>query len=448
MDIKYNAVSKAKVELLTELKELKRENSVLKTMYNNDIIELKKAQEKLKLSEKTYRGMLNGVSELIYIQDEEGKFLDVNDAVVKAYGYKREYFIGKTPEFLSAPGMNDMGHISQAISSAFKGNSQCFEFWGMTKEGRVFPKEVCVSKGNYFNQKVIIAVARDITERKLAEKELAIYRNNLEELVKQRTEELDRLNKALKGEIEREKEFELILKNNLEKEKELSEMKSSFISTTSHEFRTPLTSILSSTELIQRFGAKWDDEKKNEHFSRIKKSVEYLTKLLDDVLIISRAENGKISCKPEPVDLLAFAKECTEDAKSIIKPTHKMELNYNLKENQFQLDPKLIRFIMSNLLSNAAKYSPDGGKIGLNIFNDVNHLCIEVSDNGIGIAPEDIGNIYQSFYRTKSASGIAGTGLGLAIVKRAVDLHQGEISVTSELSKGTTFMVKIPKILC
>jgi signal transduction histidine kinase len=270
----------------------------------------------------------------------------------------------------------------------------------------------------------------DITERKLAEEELEKHRNNLEELVKVRTAELEQANE--------------LLKISVEKEKELNEMKSRFLSTTSHEFRTPLTSVLSSTELLQRYGPKWSDDKKDEHFTRIIASVEYLTNLLDDILTLNRAESGKISYNPVTVDLYKFSENCLLDAEVLMTDMHELKFNYKSKQKEFQLDPKLMRFVFNNLLSNAIKYSPQGGDVTLQISSDKKHVCIEVSDEGIGIQPEDLHKIFDAFYRTKAADEISGTGLGLAILKRSVELHNGEITVESEIGKGTTFKVNIP----
>lgn len=276
----------------------------------------------------------------------------------------------------------------------------------------------------------MVGAMLNITERKLAEIELEKHRNHLEELVKVRTKELEQANESLKKVVD--------------KEKELNELKSRFLSTTSHEFRTPLTSILSSTELLQRFGIKWSAEKKEEHYNRIIASVEYLTKLLDDILTLNRAESGKISYQPETVNLHDLSKECLIDAKLLMNDIHEPMFNYTSMKKEFQLDPKLMKFVLNNLLSNAAKYSPQGGKVELNISTDKKHILIEVIDEGIGIPPEDIQKIYDAFYRTKTANEIAGTGLGLAIVKRAVDLHSGEIKVESKLGEGTRFLVQIP----
>jgi PAS domain S-box-containing protein len=276
----------------------------------------------------------------------------------------------------------------------------------------------------------LLLCLHDITERKQAEIDLESHRNHLEDLVKVRTDELEKANDSLRKVVD--------------KERELNELKSRFLSTTSHEFRTPLTAVLSSTELLQRFGTKWSDEKKDEHYNRIITSVEYLTKLLDDILTLNRAESGKISYQPEPVDLHKLAEECLKDAKLFMNEKHEPKFNYKSKQKEFQLDPKLMKFVFNNLLSNAAKYSPQGGLVELKISLNKMHILIQVSDEGIGVPPEDLDKIFEAFYRTKTTNEIAGTGLGLSIVKRAVDFHGGEIKVESELGKGTRFLVQIP----
>ena len=146
----------------------------------HDITERSQAEEKLKQSEENFRGLFNSVTDAIYIQDNEGRFLDVNEGAVKMYGYPKEFFIGKTPEPLSAPGKNDLNKIGKHIEKAFKGEPQIFEFWGLRSNGEVFPKIVRLQKGKYFEKDVLIAIAMDITERKQAEEKLINRNKELE----------------------------------------------------------------------------------------------------------------------------------------------------------------------------------------------------------------------------------------------------------------------------
>jgi len=290
----------------------------------------------------------------------------------------------------------------------------------------------------------LLFIERDITERKRVEEELEKHRKHLEELVKERTAELNKANISLRREIEKQKEYEMLLKNSLTKEKELSMMKSSFISTASHEFRTPLTSILSSSEMLQRYKKKWDEAKKDEHFDRIKRQVGYLTKLLDDVLLISKTESGRIEYNPSEVNIKQLIEDSLKESKAQMQESHKVVKKFTCEKNTFNVDGKLMRFIVSNLLSNAIKFSPNGGKIEIKTDCNAKDLKLAISDQGIGLAPEDVNKIFQSFYRSSNVGAISGTGLGLSIVHHAVELHGGKIIVKSELGKGTTFEVSIP----
>jgi PAS domain S-box-containing protein len=403
-----------------------------------DITREKEIEIELQESEEKFRIITENSADAIFIVDGQGRYVYVNTKAVNILCYSKEEMLRFTIADISPK--NKVEKYYQILQQIQQKGQFFTEIELVKKDGTILPTDFnAVLLPNGF----LYASCRDISERKLTEEELTKHRNHLEELVQFRTQEWIISNEKLQVQIERGKEVELMLKESLEKEKELSEMQSRFISTTSHEFRTPLTAVLSSTELLQRYGKKWSDDKKLEHFNRIIESVEYLTKLLDDVLTISRTETGKISFKPESVDLIELSTECVKDIKSLITEKHELKLNYNLTENIFKLDRKLMRFIFSNLLSNAAKYSPAGGKISMTINKDQQQLLIEISDEGIGIPPEEVSKIFDSFYRSKNTGTIEGTGLGLAIVKRAVDLHHGEITVSSELNKGTTFVVKI-----
>ena len=411
---------------------------VLITIVN--ITDRKHAEEALLESEVRYRTMIEQSIDGITIADEEGRYLTVNPAFSKMTGYTIEELL-KMRLFDLLPKQTTLKLFPSLINEHKPGYR---EIELLKKDGTTFYALITGSSLEIGNNHYIQGIVTDITERKIAEEELEKHRNHLEELVQLRTQEWNNANEELQIQIEREKEVELILQQSLVKEKELSEMQTRFISTTSHEFRTPLSAVLSSTELLQRYGAKWNDDKKKEHYNRIIESVEYLTKLLDDVLTISRSETGKISFKSESVDLFQLISDCEKDNKSLLTEKHEFRLNYNLEEKEYNLDRKLMRFIFSNLLSNAAKYSPEGGKIEMTINQNQQQLIIEICDEGIGIPLEEVDKIFDSFYRTKNTGTIEGTGLGLAIVKRSVNLHGGEIKVKSELNKGTTFTVTIP----
>ncbi|NEP02963.1 MAG: PAS domain S-box protein [Symploca sp. SIO2E9] len=240
------------------------------------------------------------------------------------------------------------------------------------------------------------------------------------------------------------KQAEAEMRKALAKERELSELRSSFVSLVSHEFRTPLTTILSSSELLQRYNHKLSDEKKFNHHYRIRSAVLLMTQLLDEVLTIGKAEAGQLRCEPALMDLVAFCTEVVESMQIGAKNQQELLLRVIGEPKEVQMDERLLRHILTNLLSNAMKYSPEGKKIQFDLSYDYSEVVFRIKDSGIGIPEEDLRKLFNAFRRASNVGTIQGTGLGLAIVKRCVDLHAGEIFVESEEGLGTTFTVKLP----
>jgi len=241
------------------------------------------------------------------------------------------------------------------------------------------------------------------------------------------------------------KQAEESLLRALEAEKQLNQLKSQIISVVSHEYRTPLTVILSSAEMLSRYRQKLSDAKQAKHLERIQSAVEHLTALVDDVLFINQAELNKLEFKPEPIEIIPFTQELVSQFQ--VGGEDKYRLVFSNQGNCGQLngDAKLLRQILTNLVSNAIKYSPDGGNVGVNLSCEDSQIILQVSDSGIGISPEDQIQLFQSFSRATNVGAISGTGLGLSIVKKCVELHGGEITLTSEVGVGTTFTVTLPK---
>jgi PAS domain S-box-containing protein len=240
------------------------------------------------------------------------------------------------------------------------------------------------------------------------------------------------------------------LQTSLAKEKEISAMRSRFITMASHEFRTPLAIIGSSTGILQNFIDRLTPEKRQGHLETIQKTIKHIIQLLDDVLMINRAEAEKLEFKPETKDIIGFCNHLKQEIE-ITSSKHRIEFVVNanaliLESNTLvvQFDPKLIRQILTNLLSNAVKYSPENSVVYFSLTVETNQLIFKIKDSGIGIPKKDQQNLFASFYRASNVGNISGTGLGLVIVKKCVDMHQGKISLDSEPGKGTTFTVSIP----
>lgn len=227
-------------------------------------------------------------------------------------------------------------------------------------------------------------------------------------------------------------------------EREINELKSRFISMTSHEFRTPLTAILGTTELIKHYGQGWDTNKQHTYLDRIQKNVKHMTGLLDDVLVLSKADVGKVEFNPKSINLEAFCSSLVEEFQLNTKLDQRIE--FEVCGNQYNVysDEKILRQILSNLLSNAIKYSSENTIVRFYVNLAEEEATFFVKDQGIGIPKDDQQHLFESFHRATNVGQIQGTGLGLAIVKKSVELHQGTIVVESIPEQGTTFIVKLP----
>lgn len=228
-----------------------------------------------------------------------------------------------------------------------------------------------------------------------------------------------------------------------EREMELSELKGRFVTMTSHEFRTPLSVILSSTELLEAYGERWAPAKRSDHYGRVKTAVGTMRELLDAVLVIGRSDAGRLECNPGPLDITRFIREAVDAVEST---TMRHEFRLVVPENfpPANIDEKLAVHVVTNLLSNAVKYSPAGGPVDVEARAEGEDLVLVVGDRGIGISDADRARLFESFHRGKNVGNIPGTGLGLAVVKRAVTAHGGSISVVSAEGEGTTFTVRLP----
>lgn len=399
------ALQRAKDEL--EIRVTERTQSLRQT--NEQLLkemgEREQAQESLRESEQRYRQLVELCPDAIFIQCG-GQFTFVNSAAIKLYGATNSSdLIGKRVLDYLHPDYQDA--VKEQIRQlAEQGKpTALMEQKFFRLDGTVIDVEVAAAPLTYQQQAAAQVVVRDISDRKTIEAEL---------------------------------------RKALEKERELSELKSRIITTISHEYRTPLTIIQSSAELLEHYDHKWSNEKKVTHLQRIQTSTRYLTNLVNDVLFIGQAELDRLEFNPAPLNLEQFCQELAEELHAGIQ--HQTTINLNIQGNatNASLDEKLLRQILTNLLSNAIKYSPDGGTVRFDLKSrdGVAHFCIQ--DEGIGIPGEDLPQLFESFHRGTNVGTIPGTGLGLAIVKKCVDLHGGQISVDSVVGVGTTFTVTLP----
>ncbi len=241
------------------------------------------------------------------------------------------------------------------------------------------------------------------------------------------------------------KQAEEKLRKAYEQEKELKELKTEFIDIASHEFRTPLTTIIGSAEFLANYYERLTPEKRNKHVSNIQVAGHRIDNLIDDILALSKAESGKIELNLQLLDLEIFCRNLIESLLVGVSQEHQLNfVNLGLSSESIYLDRKLLERILNNLLSNAFKYSPAGSQVDFTIQEQERQVIFEVTDRGIGIPPEDRVHLFTSFHRGKNVGNIPGTGLGLNIVKKYVELQDGQISFTSKIGVGTTFRLIIP----
>ena len=301
-----------------------------------------------------------------------------------------------------------------------------------------------LASGKKINNQYLITL-QDISARKLAERALKNYNEKLEQQVMERTAELRQQNLLLEKEIAQRKKFEQELKVALEKEKEINEFRTQIITTISHEFRTPLTTIQSSAELLVRFIAQENAlDKIQKHLGQILTASRNLNNLLTDILTMEKLDRISSDIHLETIQTHDFFQELIEQYKSGIGRNHIIEFQHNALPLELKTDPLLLSQILNNLVSNACKYSDEGQLVLIIVYFEEDFYKITVSDKGKGIPEKDIPKIFESFYRASNVGNISGTGLGLAILKRSVEKLGGQIDIDSKEGKGTIITVTLP----
>ena len=320
----------------------------------------------------------------------------------------------------------------------------------LRKDGSEFPVEISLGHFKSKGQQYAIAFIVDITRRQEYEKKIILQQAemelvneemkklniNLESTVIERTTELQ---KTL-HELEASKEH---LTKALEKEKEVNDLKSRFVSMASHEFRTPLSTILSSISLLAKYNTSEDQPKRDKHIDRIKSSVKTLTDILNEFLSLGKIEEGKVEVKSELFDISEFINSITYEMTVLLKPGQVIIYQHSGSTQAFT-DSNLLKHVVVNLISNAVKFSPEHTEIIITCKVDIEKTTITITDQGIGIPEADQIHLFERFFRATNATNIQGTGLGLHIVGRYVEILSGSISYHSELEKGSTFTIVLP----
>jgi len=357
-----------------------------------------------------FEALFNSASMAIIVVDSKGVIAMANNYANTLFAYTEESMVGQVLEKL-IPQRHHAKHVGHREGYIEKPNARTMGL-GMTlsaqkKDGSEFPVEISLGHFETGEDKFAIAFIADITKRKL----------NEEKIIAQQVE--------------------------MEKGKEINDLKSRFVSMASHEFRTPLSTILSSISLLSKYTSTEDQSKRDKHIDRIKSSVKTLTDILNEFLSLGRIEEGKVEMNPEIFDLVEFIHAVNNEMSVLLKPGQQFIFNHK-GNTQTYTDTNLLKHIMINLLSNAIKFSPENASITIDTEVTTTHTKIAITDKGIGIPAADQVHLFERFFRATNVTNIQGTGLGLHIVGRYVELLNGTINYNSEFENGSRFILNLP----
>lgn len=404
-----------------------------KTLADQELVPVEpvdqEADQELEQLRRQQQLILNAVGEGVYGLDIEGKVTFVNPAAAAMIDWPMDELIGKS--------MHAVLHHSHAdgtpyrredcpIYAAFQDGSirrvTDEVFW--RKDGTSFPVEYISTPMHDEDGQLVGAVVtfRDITQRRWAEQVLQRTNEDLELKVQERTAKLRQVNHQLR---------------------ELSEMRSRFVSMVCHEFRNPLNNIALSVSSLTRYENQLTAEDKANYLLDITGNVERMTQMIDDILVIGKIEAKVLEVSLTRFDVIDFCQQLLFEPE-YVRPHRPIQFHCHHQQQMVTLDQRLLHSILSNLLSNATRFTPDEKAIHLKVSQRHNQLLLQVQDQGIGIPLEDQRNLFEPFHRGRNVSNIPGTGLGLSIVKQFVSLLQGTIAVDSQLGQGTLFTVCLP----
>ena len=402
------------------------------------------------LNDIAFEALFNYATIGIITVDVNAKIILANPYALFQFGYESNQLLGQPIEIL-IPGRFAIGHAHKRDHFIKKPQSRPMgvglDLFAKRKDGSEFPVEISLSNYKINDHMYVIAFIIDISIRKENERNLQSQQQEKARIA----EELKLLNEQLEQKIEdrtmmlRETLHQLEksrdeLTEALEKEKELNDLKSRFVSMASHEFRTPLSTILSSVSLIDKYQLEEDQDKRLKHIHRIKSQVKNLSNILEEFLSLGKLEDGRVVEKKEEFNIRELLVELLSEMNNLAKDGQTIVLSCTGNELVF-LDKSLLRNILINLISNALKYSPENTEVLIFIDHTADIITIRIRDHGIGISEEDLKHLTDRFFRGTNAINIQGTGLGLHIVKKYLEVIDGDINFTSTLNQGTEVLL-------
>lgn len=393
-----------------------------------------------------FEALFNYATIGIITVDMTGAIVLANPYSLYQFGYKEEEVMGKKIEIL-IPDRFVAHHHELREKYTRKPKSRPMgmglDLYGRRKDGTEFPVEVSLS--NYINKSktYMIAFVIDVSVRKenehnlheqqLEKERMARELRLLNEQLEQKIEDRTMMLRETLQQLERSRDE---LSTALEKEKELNDLKTRFVSMASHEFRTPLSTILSSVSLIDKYRLSEEQPKREKHIVRIKSQVRNLSNILEEFLSLGRLDEGLLEQKKELSNIREIMTDLISELYNMAKDKQTMVLHYTGPE-MVLIDSNLLRNVLINLISNALKYSGEGTVVSISVIHTSGNLTISIRDKGIGISDEDLKHLTDRFFRGNNVINIQGTGLGLHIVKKYLDVMGGSIRFKSKLNEGT-----------
>lgn len=431
-----------------ETEQQKQEETIARL--HKEIAERKKTKKALNESEYIQRALFEQAGDGIIYHEFDGTVIDVNKKFCNMVNYTRDELIGINIYDLD---QSDKQLAGERINYIKEIGSLIYETKTKTKNDDILDIEIHLQTITLDSGQYVLGIVRDLSERKKNEEKINKLNQELEQRVIDRTAQLEETLIKLKEENFERKQTEEKLKkaekeisNALELEKELHKLKSHFISMVSHEYRTPLTVILSSSYLLEKYAGELKDEKFDKHINRIRNSVDTMTSLMENVLILGKTGYQAPEVNLQDINIFDICAEVIDNIKKIDNNGHNIYIESISDYIYFNTDEKLFNRIVYNILMNSVKYSLKSPLVKLEILESSSDIKLQFYDSGIGIPKEELPSIFDPFFRGDNINNISGTGLGLSVVKKFVETLKGQIFVNSELNVGTTVTVILPRM--
>lgn len=398
--------------------------------------------------------LFEAIPEGIIIIDEKQNIVATNSSVEKMFGYNKGELTNKPtnillPKKYLTTHKNQFHYFTNQINR--EKNTRGLYLFGLTKNSHEFPLEIAINPFAIYEKEYYMALVIDMTLRRETEIKIDSLTVDLTEKVKTGTAELQNtikqlkeVNRNYKKELKRRIEIENKIKDALKKEREINELKSKFLSLVSHEFKTPLSGILTSAILLEKYKLSDQQEKRDKHLKTITDKVQYLNNVLNDFISLEHMDSSNQNYKFTTFNLSKIINEVVYNANMLLKSGQRINISQNTSDFVIHQDEKILELVLNNIMYNAIKYSPENTEIDLEISKKTNNIIFKITDKGMGIPINDQKFIFKRYFRAENVLNIQGTGIGLNIVKSHLEKLGGTINFKSTENKGSEFIIELP----